>query len=276
MAIADARQCRRLVAAAVVAVLATLPSLSAGADSARTHTPTLMIKANDLAELPPGLGTWSIVGCGITARDGWTLPPLANHNATGPCAKGQDEIFTSYASFKAAVTAGQVTPGETVIFDPEKWLYTPHYETLNQAKYEALAGKLASARSIKLVFTPQGSPGPSLDAQYQVAAHYATLIEIQSQAYQGNPTAFKNQVLHDISVVRAINKSVPILAGMASDPNGTPAVVTQMVASYDAVAAHVAGFQLNLARWRAPTGTGCAPSGCASIGVAFLHAVGVN
>jgi hypothetical protein len=42
-----------------------------------------------------------------------------------------------------AVTDGQITSGETVIFDNEDWQYTPSSERRNQAKYEDSAALIA-------------------------------------------------------------------------------------------------------------------------------------
>ena len=236
----------------------------------------MMIKANDLSELPAGLGSWQIVGCGITALKGWTSPPIGGEPATGPCAPGQDRIFTSYTSFKDAVAARTIVAGSTAIFDPETWLYTPKYEVANPVKYETEAGRLARANGISLVFTPQGPPRPLLDAQYRAIAPIASVIEIQSQYQEDSPASFKREIKHDLTIIRAINPSVEVLVGVATDPGGKPASVRDMVASYESVASLVQGFQLNAARWRAPRGTGCASKGCATRGVQFLEAIGVS
>jgi hypothetical protein len=269
----------RLLLVVLVSTLIPVSAAASGRHAVATvgaSAPTMMIKANDLAELPAGLGSWQIVGCGITALKGWTSPPVGGEPATGPCAPGEDRIFTSYASFKEAVAAHTIAPGSTAIFDPETWLYTPKYEVAHPVKYETLAGSLARANGISLIFTPQGPPRPLLDAQYRAIASFASVIEIQSQYQQDNPALFKREVEHDLAIIRAINPHVAVLAGVATDPGGKPASVSDMVASYEGVASLVQGFQLNVARWRAPRGTGCAPEGCARRGVQFLDAIGVS
>ena len=80
----------------------------------------------------------------------------------------------------------------------------------------------------------------------------------------------------DIAVIRSVNPKVPVLAGFATDPGGKPAVLSEMIASYKGVSAMVQGFQLNLARWRPPRGSGCAFTGCVEIGASFLKAVGAK
>jgi len=236
----------------------------------------LMIKANDLSELPADTATWEILACGITARIGWSIPPIPGKPAAGPCAAGEDRIFTSYVSFRQAVSNRSVVPGDTVVYDSEKWIYTPANERSNRTKYEALAGRLARSAHISIVFTPQGSPGPLFDAQLRTVAKYATLIELQTQNAQGDPAKFKDQVAHDLSIIKRAGRHIPVLVGFASDPNGTPAHVSTMVRSYLLVANEVQGIQLNLAQWRAPAGVGCAPHGCPQVGSSFLHAIGVT
>jgi len=241
-----------------------------------TTTPqTLMIKANDLAELPSGLGSWHIVGCGVTALIGWTIPGVSGKPATGPCAVGQDRIFASYTSFQRAVINGTEVAGNTIIFDPESWIYTPTVEKDNLVKYEVLAGQLARANGIGIIYTPQDTNRAELDAEYRACAKYATAIELQTQYQQYRATAFKKAVQEDLAAIRAVNTSVPVLVGYATDPGGKPALVSRMVASYKSVVGLIQGFQLNLARWRAPIGRGCAPSGCPDIGVTFLQSIGI-
>jgi hypothetical protein len=265
---------------ALAAVVGGLVADTAGADAtnARTLPPpqSLMIKANDLSELPVGTGKWEIVGCGITALIGWSIPPIPGRPATGPCSTGQDRIFTSYVSFQQAVMDKTVVSGETIVYDSEKWIYTPSNERSDRTKYEALAGRLAEANHISIVYTPQGSPGPALDAQIRTVAKYASMIELQTQNSEDNPAKFKDQVQHDLTIINQSGHHLPVLVGFATDPNGQPAQVSKMARSYQLVDGLIQGIQLNAARWRAPVGVGCAPSGCPQVGENFLHEIGVT
>jgi hypothetical protein len=267
-----------MVALGLCAAVPTVASVTgAGGDAMRHVAPaSLMIKANDLAELPASTAKWQIVGCGITALVGWSIPPIPGRPATGPCATAQDRIFTSYTSFQQAVTGRSVVAGATIIYDSEKWIYTPASERSDRTKYEVLAGKLAKANHIGIIFTPQGSPGPELDAQMRAVAKYATEVELQTQNSQGDPAKFKDQVQHDLSIIDASGRHIPVLVGFATDPNGKPAQVSRMVRSYQLVENLIQGLQLNLARWRSPTGVGCAPQGCPKAGASFLQAIGAT
>jgi hypothetical protein len=122
-----------------------------------------MIKTNDLAELPSGLGSWHIVGCGVTALIGWTIPGVSGKPATGPCAVGEDRIFASYTSFQREVINGTEVAGNTIIFDPESWIYTPMVEKDNLVKYEVLAGQLARANGIGIIYTPRDTNRAELE-----------------------------------------------------------------------------------------------------------------
>jgi hypothetical protein len=258
---------------ALSSLLATtiLSAPSHAVATASSSPPVLMIKVNDLAELPAKFDdSWEIIGCGITALVGWTLPPISGTPATGPCAIGNDQIFTSYATFKTAISKKSVTSGSTVIFDPEKWIYTPKYEVADQAKYDALAGELAQESDIRVIYTPEDTTRAKLNADFRAAAKYASVIEIQSQYFQSTPSNFEKQIQFDLSIIRGINETVPVLAGLATDPGGVPASLKDMIKSYRDVAPLVQGFQLNLAVWRAPYGKGCARTGCVNTGVTFL------
>lgn len=267
---------RSAAALAVVGAMSLLPCGSSGSASALATTSGKgywMIKTNDLSELPSGLQSqWNVVGCGITALKGWTLPPTAGEPAVGPCASGQDRIFTSYTGFQSAVSSGQIQSGGTIIYDLEKWIYTPKVERADRTLYETMAGELAAKDGIHIIYTPQGTPGTELNSQFKVAAKFGAMIEIQSQFWQSNPVKFKNDVSHILSIIRASNPTVPVLLGFSSDPNGVPAKVADMLKSYRLVFSKFQGLQLNLPQWT--TGSGCAATGCPSIGVSFLNGIG--
>lgn len=233
-----------------------------------------MIKANDQAELSGSSVSWQIVGCGITALVGWSLPPKPGVPATGPCVPAEDRIFTSYVAFQSAVVRNKAPAGATVIFDPEKWIYTPKIEVEDQAKYDVLAGKLAEEYKIKMIFTPEDTSRSRLNADLRAAAEYGSTIELQTQYYESTPSNFKRQVEYDLRIIRAVNATLPVLVGIATDPGGIPAQLKYMVQSYQDTKSLVQGFQLNLAVWRAPYGRGCAQSGCAQLGASFLQSIG--
>lgn len=241
---------------------------------ATSSPPTLMagqewmIKGNDLTVLG-GLGSYQWIGCGATTA------PLTS-SGYAPCQPGEDPIYTNYDTFQQAVEDGQVTSGETVIFDNEDWQYTPKWERQNQAKYEILAALLARQHAITLIDTPGAKTPFQILKEDVAAARYASVVEIQSQARDRDPSSFIAMVLKIVAAIRKVNPTIPILAGLATDALGKPTTVQKMIDEYTGVKAYVQGFWLNANTWASPRGRGCAPNGCPQIGRQFLHAIGIS
>jgi len=226
-----------------------------------------LIKDNDLAVLG-GMGSYQWVGCGMTTA------PLTIDNFT-PCSPGEDPIYTNYATFVADVASHALVPGDTVIFDNETWCYTPAWERANQGKYEKLAAQLAAANGITFIDTPAAQNGFETIVDDVAAARYASVVDIQAQARDRDPTSYVAFVRKAVAAIRAVNPSIPILAGLATDPLGRPTTVAHLVQDYQGVRDLVQGFWMNADTWAAPRGHGCAPLGCPQIGRQFLAAIGV-
>lgn len=241
---------------------------------AATTPPTLMagqewmIKDNDLAVLG-GLGSYQWTGCGATTA------PLTT-SGYAPCQPGETPIYTNYDTFQNAVDDGQITSGETVIFDTEDWQYTPKWERANQEKYDVFAALMATQYGITLIETPGAkTPVQILNADV-AAARYASVIEIQAQAQDRNPAAYIAMVSKIVKAIRQVNPSIPILAGLATDALGKPTTAQNMIKEYQGVKSSVEGFWLNANTWAPPKGLGCAPKGCPQVGRQFLNAIGVS
>ncbi len=227
-----------------------------------------MIKDNDLAVLG-GLGSYQWIGCGATTA------PLTS-SGYAPCQPGEDPIYTNYATFENAVEDGQLTSGETVIFDNEDWQYTPTWERANQEKYEISAALLAHQHGINLIDTPGAKKPTDILKEDVAAANFASVVEIQSQARDRDPASFIAMVRKIVAAIREVNPTIPILAGLSTDALGKPTTVQDMTKEYAGVRAFVQGFWLNADTWAPPTGRGCAPKGCPQIGRQFLKAIGVS
>jgi hypothetical protein len=255
-------------ASVVVALLNAVPA------QATASTPTLMagqewmIKDNDLAAIG-GLGSYEWIGCGATTA------PLTS-SGYAPCQPGEVPIYTNYDTFEMAVADGQVTSGETVIFDNEDWQYTPSWERRNQEKYEELAALLAQQYGITFINTPSAKTFAQILREDVAAARFASVVEIQAQTEDRDPAAYQASVLKIVAAIRKVNPTVPILAGLATDALGKPTTVRNMIAEYTEVQPYVQGFWLNANTWAAPKGRGCAPKGCPQIARQFLHGIGVQ
>jgi hypothetical protein len=227
-----------------------------------------MIKDNDLTVLG-GLGSYAWVGCGATTS------PLTS-SGYAPCQPGEDPIFTDYDTFQQAVEGGQVTSGETVIFDNEDWSYTPLWERKNQERYESLAAVLAMRHGITFIDTPSAKTYAQIVEEDAAAAKYSSVVVIQSQALDSNPLTFQASVVRAVAAIRKVNPTIPILAGLATDALGKPTTVQDMIDDYTDVKSDVQGFWLNANTWPPPKGRGCAAEGCPQIGRQFLNDIGVS
>jgi hypothetical protein len=251
-----------------VALLEAVPAQATSSPPTLMAGQEWMIKANDLAVIG-GLGSYEWIGCGATTA------PLTS-SGYAPCQPGEDPIYTAYDTFRAAVEGGQVTSGETVIFDNEDWQYTPQWERRNQEKYEVLAALLAHQHGITFINSPSAKTYAQILQEDVAAARYASVVEIQAQANDKNPSSFEAHVLKTVAAIRKVNPTVPILAGLATDALGRPTTVRDMIAEYTGVKSYVQGFWLNANTWASPRGRGCAPEGCPQIARQFLHDIGVS
>jgi hypothetical protein len=232
--------------------------------------PQWLVKSNDLALLgqqaaDEGLVmprfTW--VGCG----------GLSDPDA---CLPGQQPIYTNYQSLRAAAEAGMAG---TAVFDIEPWRRTPADERANPGFYICKAARLQQTDPrLKVIITPYVKPpGAMLHEDVTAASCHAYAVDIQSQFANANPEAFNAFIQRDVGDIRAVNKKVLILAGLATN---SPGVQTpqDLVSDYHAALADgVQGFWLNAADWGHENHCTAAEGGpgCPEVGVKFLEDIGL-
>jgi hypothetical protein len=76
--------------------------------------------------------------------------------------------------------------------------------------------------------------------------------------------------------IRAVNKQVSIIAGLATDEGSIPVTAAIMVREYRLSYQCVQGFWLNANQWDNGPADRCQRTGCGAIGRAFLTATGVR
>lgn len=161
--------------------------------------------------------------------------------------------YKSYADF-------QSTPSPThwVLYDPEKWSYTPLAEQKNPGLYMKKFATLAHQRGNQVIMTPArdlmlvsgavcvSQPGEKLDQAYircQIPAKAASapgdVVEVQAQGDQPDTAEYSWLVGQ---AKAQVTTGVPVWAGLTTD-RGDP--VSAMVACYNAVQGSVQGFWLN-------------------------------
>ncbi len=262
----------RLPVYGLIIVLTSLalivPAVSASAAAtAPRPTKLWLVKDNDLAAFGTRYGhDFRWIGCGIG-----TAPPFASKN--GPCKPRQARIYGDYWKFRKAVLDGNQAKGTTVVFDQEHWRWTPLLEQEHPWLYEKLAGELARQHHIFIIMTTSERTEAAEIADAAAAAPYASAVEIQSQFLDRRPRYFRDYVSTAVSKIRKASKTVPILAGLASDAGGVPVTAFDMTTEYRAVYGMVSGFWVNADQWR--RGVGCATTGCGPIVDQFLANIGV-
>jgi hypothetical protein len=200
-----------------------------------------MIKANDYAEFPANFGNWAYVMCGTTADYGSESTPTQPFSTSDdPCEPGQVQTFTSYYALRNALTAG--TTSSTVVFDPETWNLTPADEQAAQSYYIKLGCQDASSHNVKVIVTPEGTPGTQLNDEYTTGAQYCSVVEDQSQGHEDSLSSFQSNVSSFLGVVDAVHDHAQPMLGLATDPGGRETTVADLTADYNW--AHARGVDL--------------------------------
>ena len=232
--------------------------------------PQWLVKSNDLALLGQQAAkegvlmprfTW--VGCGgLSDPDG--------------CLPGQQPIYTNYWTLRSAAESGMAG---TAVFDIEPWRRTPAAQRAEPGSYICKAARLQRTDpQLKVIITPYVKPpGAMLREDVTAATCGAYAVDIQSQFTNADPDVFSAFIQRDVGDIRAVNKKVLILAGLATN---SPVVQNpqNLVSDYHAALAHgVQGFWLNAADWGSENHCTAAQGGpgCPEIGVQFLEDIGL-
>jgi hypothetical protein len=163
--------------------------------------------------------------------------------------------FTSYAAIVQAFSRA-VLPGKykAVLYDNERWPYTPAVEQRDPAHYEALVSHLLHQHGLIYIATP--SPDLTLvfhrhadtfsnylrEGMAATAARYADVLDLQAQFRENQLAVYRAFVQTAIAQARAANPRVVVLVGIRTNPG--PAA---MYAAYEAtVSLGGAGYWLNV------------------------------
>jgi hypothetical protein len=163
--------------------------------------------------------TYVLVTGGHGVPAGWTSVPTQN--------------FKSYQTMNIVLNGGvapdgtKLIPGiRAVLYDDEKWKYTPDDEKAHPAHYIQLAGQLAHSTFVdgvrlQFVSTPAmdlfGSVSAYLDSGIaKVAAKAADVYDIQSQSQQGDVQTYENFVTRAVTQARQAGGTATLLAGVTT------------------------------------------------------------
>jgi hypothetical protein len=168
--------------------------------------------------------------------------------------------FASYASMKNAMASGGLPRWvKAVLYDNEAWSATPVAEQRAPGRYMALAARLAHRHHLLFM----ASPGLDLTRVLQPgvtrrsttylelrlatqAAAAADVVDIQAQSLERSTHAYVNFVRQAAVQARGARRGVTVLAGISSNPTGSPVSATQLIRAMTGVRPYVDGYWMNI------------------------------
>jgi hypothetical protein len=170
--------------------------------------------------------------------------------------------FTRFAALKSAVASGVGPQINGVMYDYERWEFTPEDEQRNPAPYLRQAADLAHAQGLLFLTAPAVNlvramaprdEGPRYDAYLRLgiaadAARYADVFDIQAQGSERNTELYASFVQQAAAQARQANPKVIVLAGISTQPSGQSVTADDIVRAIDATRDSVDGYWFNIPR----------------------------
>jgi hypothetical protein len=171
--------------------------------------------------------------------------------------------FTSFRAMKSSlVRRALASVVKGVMYDNEKWRFTPEEEQLNPAYYEKLAADLAHAHGLLFLAAPAvnlvaalapDSDEKRYDSYLRLgiaadAARYADVIDIQAQGSERNTRAYADFVGQAAVQARQANPNVLVFAGISTNPSGQRVSADDLLRAIAATRDSVDGYWFNIPR----------------------------
>jgi hypothetical protein len=172
--------------------------------------------------------------------------------------------FVSFARFEAlreGLGNGKVGPEiRGIMYDYEKWRFTPQEEQANPAPYIKQAAELVHARGLLFMTAPALNlvsvmAPESAERKYETflrlglaadAARYADVFNIQAQGFERNPALYADFVRRAAAQARAANPKVEVLAGISTQPSGQDVSADDILNCIAATRDVVDGYWFNI------------------------------
>ena len=172
------------------------------------------------------------------------------------------QSFKSVDNIRSALASNALSPGvKGVMYDYEKWRFTPEDEQRNPAKSLKEAADLVHARGLLFLAAPAVDLVPVLapdsdrkrqDDTYLSlglagdAARYADVVDIQAQRFQNDPQRYGSFVRAAAAQARAANPKVIVLAGVSTQPGGRETSADAILRAIQATRDVVDGYWFNI------------------------------
>jgi hypothetical protein len=226
-----------------------------------------------LAQVPPctasngDLGMRWIVNAGSLHRAAEAIPMDAQQKYFGtPCTFMVGKLKTQpYAGWNSLGTISIRSASErdrcceegvgAVLYDPEKWQFTPEEEQRNPGEFACKIAEKVHAQHRLLIVAPATDlvgGGPDrfdrfLHAKIAASmAKCADVYEIQAQGAELDEHEFASYVRKAAEQVRDAHPGIVVLAGLSTNPTGKSVTAKQIYKCVKAVSDVVSGYWLNI------------------------------
>ena len=170
--------------------------------------------------------------------------------------------FKSFDEIRNAVEADALGPDvRGVLYDYEKWRFTPAEEQRSPARYLKQAADLIHAKGLLFLTSPAIDLVPILapesdrrrqdDTYLRLglaadAARYADVFDIQSQRFERDTERYAIFVREAAAQARQANPKVIVLAGISTQPGGQQVTADDILRAIEATRDLVNGYWFNI------------------------------
>lgn len=177
--------------------------------------------------------------------------------------------YRSFDDIKTAVGRGLPPDVKGVMYDYERWPFTPYAEQRNPLIKQS--ADLVHAHGLMFLTAPavdlvgvmapgNNTPPDQLYIQLGLAgnaARYADVFDIQAQRFLNDPTLYASFVKRAAAQARAANPKVVILAGLSTQPHGMTVTADEILQAIAATRDIVDGYWFNIPTGPAPSCPTC-------------------
>ena len=172
--------------------------------------------------------------------------------------------FTNLQAIRNAVGTGRLDPEiKGIMYDYERWQFTPEEEQRNPAPFVKMAADAVHAHNLLFLTAPAVNlvramaPDQDQNPRYETylrlniaadAARYADVVDIQAQGSVRNTQLYANFVRGAAAQARQANPKVVVLAGISTQPSGQQVTADDILRAIAATRDAVDGYWFNIPR----------------------------
>jgi hypothetical protein len=170
--------------------------------------------------------------------------------------------FKSFDGIRDALETNALSPDvKGIMYDYEKWRFTPPEEQQNPALRLKQAADLVHARGLMFltapavdlvtILAPDGDRKRQDDTYLRLglaadAARYADVVDVQSQRFERDTERYARFVREAAAQAREANPKVLVLAGVSTQPSGQHVTADDILRAIDATSEFVDGYWFNI------------------------------